>query len=186
MRALRCLVVLALASAALLAQDSGGLSPKAGAVSDNLYTNVYFGMNFRFPQEWNLIWAASEGACSQECMLLDVRAPGYPKVQRTLMITAEASGPGDVRFAPSALNLEQAGAKRILPGPRELEVAGKKFYRSDYKSMLANGDLFHAVVVLPGPKYAAVFSFSATSRKDLDALVDQFPAMITFTGNSRQ
>ncbi len=76
MRALRCLVFCVLACAALLAQDSTGLSPKAGNVADNLYTNVYFGLNFRFPQEWNLIWAASEGACLKECMLLDVRAPG--------------------------------------------------------------------------------------------------------------
>ncbi len=184
MRALRCLVFLVLAGTTLLAQDSTGLSPKAGNVADNLYTNVYFGLNFRFPQEWNLIWAASEGACPKECMLLDVRAPGYPKVQKTLMITAEEPA-ADVRLAPSGMVLEQAGAKRIVQ-PRELEVAGKKFYRTDYRSSLANGELYHAIIVLPGPKYAAVFAFSASSRKELDALMEQFPSMVSFTGRSQQ
>jgi hypothetical protein len=184
MRTLRCFGLVLLACAAVLAQDGNtGLSPKAGAVSDNLYTNLYFGMNLRFPQDWDLMWAASEGTCAKECMLLDVRAPGYPKVQRGLMITAEAAtGSGDGRLARAGMTLEQAGAKRLLPVPSEIHAGGKTFYRTDYKSELMKGDLLQAIIVLPGPKYALVFSFSADSRKELESLVDQFPKQITFTG----
>jgi hypothetical protein len=51
-----------------------GLTPKAGVESDGLYTNVYFGMNYKLPADWVLWYVAGDGACERQCMLLDMRA----------------------------------------------------------------------------------------------------------------
>ena len=56
-----CCLVLACALA--VAQ---GLSPKAGAVSAGLYTNLYFGMNYKLPEDWKVRFVGMEGACERE------------------------------------------------------------------------------------------------------------------------
>lgn len=172
----RTIVVLAIAmlSCAALAQESGGLSPKAGAYSESLYTNVYFSFNFKVPQNWSVNWVAKDGPCGSECMLLDVRHPAYPKAMQMIQISAEAVKPqATLREASAGVFLVQAGAKK-LTDTKELAVNGLTLYRTDYRSQLANGDMFQSLVVMPGKEYAAVFTFAAGTRKDLDLMVDDF------------
>lgn len=160
-----------------------GLSPRAGAVSDGLYTNLYFGMNYKLPQDYTVSFVAMDGACERECMLLDARAPGEKSV-RGLTITAEqTSAAGGDHVALAGASLEQAGAKKLAAG-RELPVAGRMLYRADYRSSILGGDLYHAIVMLPAQHYVIVFSFSAESRKQLDAMVDELPKAISFVGGS--
>src|ERR1051326_3949228 len=86
-------VVVLLASGVLASAQ--GLSPKAGAVSDGLYTNLYFGMNYRLPTGWITSFVAAEGTCERECQLLDLRAADA-KLRRAITLTAEqlAAGTG--------------------------------------------------------------------------------------------
>lgn len=157
---------------AAVAQE--GLGPKAGALSSNLYTNVYFGFNFLVPEKWTVTWVAHTGACEKECMLLDVRAPGYPKPQRMITVTAEkVNGQAVVREANSGVALVSYGAKR-MGEPAELTVSGTKFYRTDYRSTLADGELFQTMIVMPGKDYAAVFTFAADSKKALEGMIADF------------
>ncbi len=157
-----------------LAQDSGGLSPKAGAFSDDLYTNVYFGFNVKTPPKWKLNFVAIDGSCGNDCILLDVRNPDYPKSLQVIQVTAEAAKPpATLREAAAGMSLVQMGAKRVAD-PKELSFGGSTFYRTDYRSQLANRDLFQALLVLPGKDYAAVFTFAATNRKELDNMVEDF------------
>ena len=90
---------------------SQGLSPSSGAASEGLYTNLYFGMNYKLPADWTVGYVAVEGPCERECRLLDARAPGE-KSCRALTVTAEAisgaAGPDAVAMAGVAL--EQMGA----------------------------------------------------------------------------
>jgi hypothetical protein len=172
----RTIVVLAIAmlGCSAWAQESGGLSPKAGAYSESLYTNVYFSFNLKVPQKWNVAWVAQAGPCGNECMLLDVRHPGYPKPMQMIQVTAEAVKPqATLREASAGVFLVQAGAKK-LSEPKELVINGLTFFRTDYRSQLANGDMFQSLVLLPGKEYAAVFTFAANSRRELDNLVDDF------------
>ena len=69
--------------------------------------------------------------------------------------------------------LVSMGAKKIGE-PKEIILSGMTCYRTDYRSQLANADLFQSLVLLPGKDYAAVFTFAANNRKDLDVLVDDF------------
>ena len=163
-----------------------GLTPKAGAVSDNLYTNLYFGMNYKVPVDWAVSFVASDGACERECLLLDARA-AVEKTRRALTISAEqiAPGGGAERVALAAASLEQMGARKIA-APKEITVTSRKAYRVDYRSTILEGDVYYSVVmvIIPGKDYAAVFSFSSESRKHLDALVDELPKAISFVGHS--
>jgi hypothetical protein len=174
MRRIIFVLAMALLSGAALAQETGGLSPKAGAYSESLYTNVYFSFNFKVPQKWNVSWVAQDGPCGNECMLLDVRHPAYPKPMQMIQISAEAVKPqAALREASAGVFLVQAGAKKLTE-PKELVVNGITFYRTDYRSQLANGEMFQSLVLLPGKDYAAVFTFAANSRRELEMLVDDF------------
>jgi hypothetical protein len=172
----RTIVVLAMAmlSCAALAQESGGLSPKAGAYSESLYTNVYFSFNLKVPEKWNVNWVAKDGPCGAECMLLDVRNPAYPKQTQMIQVTAEAvKSQATSHEASAGVFLVQAGAKKLAE-PKEMTVSGLTLYRTDYRSQLANGDMFQSLVVLPGKEYAAVFSFAAGNRRELEGMIDDF------------
>ena len=176
------LLIFLLLAACLLAPAQ--LSPRAGAVSDGLYTNLYFGLNYKLPADWLVSFVALEGECPRECMLLDAHAPGE-KSKRALTITAEflSAGGRNDHAALAGASLEQAGAKKLAP-VKEMAAAGHNFYRADYRSSVLSGELYHAVVMLPAQHYAVVFSFSAESRKQLDAMVDELPKLLRFVGGS--
>jgi hypothetical protein len=162
-----------------------GLSPRAGAVSEGLYTNLYFGMNYKLPADWTVSFVAMDGSCPHECMLLDVRAPGE-KSRRAVTITAElpaTGGGGPQGMALAGTTLEQMGAKKIAP-PKEMTVAGHKSYRADYRSQVLSGEVYYSIVVLPTKQYTLVFSFSSESRKHLDTMVDELPKAINFVGET--
>ena len=130
----RLLLVVIVLLPAWLGAAAQGLSPKAGAVSEGLYTNLYFGMNYKLPADWTVSFVAMDGQCERECMLLDARAPGE-KSRRAITITAERSGAvrGPEQVALAGVSLEQMGAKKIAPA-KEITVAGRKSYRADYSS----------------------------------------------------
>jgi hypothetical protein len=174
-----CCLVLACGVAA-----AQGLSPKAGAVSAGLYTNLYFGMNYKLPEDWKVAFVSMEGACERECVLLDARAP-EEKSRRALTVTAEllsAAGSPE-RVALAGVALEEMGAKKVAP-PKEIFIAGRKGNRADYSSKLVGGEVYYTIVVLPAKDYALVFSFSSESRKNLDSMVDELPKAIKFVGQS--
>ena len=115
-------------------------------------------------------------------MLLDVRNPKYPKPMEMIQITAEASrSQATLHEASAAQFLTSAGAKRVAE-PKELMVSGLTFYRTDYRSSLAAGDLFQAMVVMPGKEYATVFTFAATNRKTLDDMITDFGSAFSKLG----
>ena len=60
---MRGLILLLLVLPGWMLSASQGLTPKAGAVSEGLYTNVYFGMNYKMPADWKVSFVASDGAC---------------------------------------------------------------------------------------------------------------------------
>jgi hypothetical protein len=161
-----------------------GLSPKAGAVSEGLYTNLYFGMNYKLPVDWTVSFVAMDGQCERECMLLDVRGPGE-KSRRAVTISAEqlAAVSGPERVTLAGQSLEQLGAKKIAPA-KEISVSGRKSYRADYRSQLMTGEVYYTIIVLPTKDYAVVFSFSSESRKYLDTMVDDLGKGISFVGGS--
>lgn len=170
----KCLIMIAIALLSCVAAAQEGLSPKAGAFSENLYTNVYFSFNLKVPQQWSITFVARDGSCGNECILLDARHPRYPKMMQTLQVTAELVKPqATLREASAGVFLVQAGAKKLIE-PKELAINGLTFYRTDYRSQLANSEMFQSLVLLPGKEYAAVFTFTANTRRELDSLVDDF------------
>ena len=180
----RCIVLLAVAIFGLsaMAQDSEGLSPKAGAFSADLYTNVYFGFNLKVPPKWNVTWVAQAGPCGNQCMLLDVRDPAYDKNKQLLQITAEEwKGSPTSHESAAGTFLVQAGAKRMAE-EKPLSAGGITFYRTDYRSSLADGDLYQSMLVLPAKGYAAVFTFASVNRKELDDMVADFSKSFSKTG----
>jgi hypothetical protein len=182
MRRLILLLAIVLFAAALVAQDETGLSPKAGAFSADLYTNVYFGFNLKVPPKWNVTWVAETGPCGNQCMLLDVRDPDYDKDKQLMQVTAEdIKGHSPVRESAEGAFLVQAGAKK-LGDAREVTAGGVTFYRTDYRSSLADSTLYQTMLVLPGKDYAAVFTFSSINRRDVDDIVAGFPTMFSKTG----
>ncbi len=180
MRKLRLLTFL-FASTLVFAQ---GLSPKAGAVSEGLYTNLYFGMNYKLPADWVVSFVAMDGACERECVLLDVRAP-EERSRRALTVTAEQLGAGSglQQVAFAGVTLEKLGAKKIA-SPKQVSIAGRSAYRADYSSMLGDTEVYYTIIVIPAKEYSIVFSFSSESRKHLDTLADTLPKAINFTGQS--
>lgn len=175
MRRFLIVIFLILANATVaLSQESGGMSPKAGAFSDDLYTNLYFGFNLKTPAKWKVNFVASDGPCVNECLLLDVRNPNYPKSLQVIQVNAEAAKPqATLREAAAGVSLVQMGARKVSD-PREVSAGGATFYRTDYRSQLANGDLFQAVLLLPGKEYATVFTLASGNRKELDGMVEDF------------
>jgi hypothetical protein len=174
-----CWLVLACGVAG--AQD---LSPKAGAVSAGLYTNLYFGMNYKLPEDWKVRFVGMEGGCERECVLLDASAP-EEKSRRTVTVTAEllsAAGSPE-RATLAGMALEEMGAKKVAPA-KEIFIAGRKGNRADYSSKLVAGEVYYTIVVLPAKNYVLVFSFSSESRKYLDIMVNELPKAINFVGQS--
>ncbi len=161
---------------------SQGLSPSAGAASEGLYTNLFFGMNYKLPADWRVAYIGLDGPCERECMLLDVRPPGE-RSRRALTITAEASAGSLERFALAGIALEKLGATRSAP-PREISIAGRKCLRADYRSTLVSGEVYYTLVVVPDKHYSLVFSFSSESRKHLDTMVSELQKAITFVGQT--
>lgn len=184
MRNLHLVCILLLACAVAGAQQppqGGGITPKTGAVFENVYANVFFGFNFRFPQDYEISFVAGEGPCAPECVLLEVRVSGYPKLPRSITISAEA-GPGRAdHLASAALVMEQSGARK-LSGVREIVAGTHKLYRADYRSQLLNADLYQAFIAMPDKNYLVVFTFAAESRKQLDILADELSKSLTFVG----
>jgi hypothetical protein len=180
MRNLHFLWILLLACALSAQQPAAGagLTPKTGAIFDNVYANVFFNFNFRFPQDWDVAFVAPEGPCAPECMLLEVRAPGYPKPPRSISINAEAGAHPD-HLASAALILEKSGARK-LSGLREITDGPRKMYRADYRSHLVDADLYHAFIAIPEKDYLVVFTFAAENRKLLDALAGDITHSLTF------
>ncbi len=161
---------------------AGGITPKTGAIFDNVYANVFFNFNFRFPQDWQVAFVAPEGPCASECMLLEVRAPGYPKPPRSISISAESgAGARPDHLASAALVLEKSGARK-LGGVREITGGPRKLYRADYRSQLLEADLYHAFIAMPDKEYLVVFTFAAENRKQLDLLADELTKALSFIG----
>jgi hypothetical protein len=161
-----------------------GLSPRAGAVSDGLYTNLYFGMNYKLPEDWKVKFVGIEGGCERECVLLDASAP-EEKSRRAVTVTAEllsATGSSE-RGALAGMALEEMGAKKVTP-PKEILIAGRKGNRADYSSKVITGEVYYTIVVLPARDYVLVFSFSSESRKHLDIMVNELPKAINFVGQT--
>ncbi len=182
MRHLRllCILLLACPLAAQQPPEGPGLTPKTGAVFGSLYTNVFFAFNFRFPDDWQVTFVASDGPCSPRCVLLEVRAPGYPKVPRSVTVSAEADAASHPDHLPSAaLTLEKMGAHRVSQS--ELQAAGRTLYRTDFRSSLVGSDLYEAIVAMPAKSYLVVFDFAADSRKELDAMAGALSKNLTFT-----
>lgn len=182
MRNLHLLWILLLACALPAQQPpaGGGLTPRTGAIFDNVYANVFFNFNYRFPQDWTVAFVAPEGPCAQECILLEVRAPGYPKPPRSISISAEAgAGARPDHLASAAQVLEKSGARK-LGALREITSGARKFYRADYRSQLLDADLYHAFIAMPDKDYLVVFTFAAENRKLLDALADELTRSLTF------
>jgi hypothetical protein len=181
-----CLSLLILMCAVGLAQQpaetSGGLSPKAGTASENLYTNLYFGMNYHIPRDWNVTFVANEGECSPTCVLLDLRPKGYPKVKRTLTFTAEslASNHGG-QVLMASTQLEEAGVKKVGPA-RAVEIAGRQFMRTDFSS--PNAGLYQVILGLNANKYALVLELSAESRAQAEIMVGELGKALSFVRGS--
>ena len=163
---------------------SQGLSPRAGAVSEGLYTNLYFGMNYKLPEDWKVKFVGTEGNCDRECLLLDMSAP-EEKSRRTLTVTAEPlpAAVSPERASLAGVALEEMGAKKVAP-PKEIIIAGRKGNRADYSSKVILGEVYYTIVVLPVKNYALVFSFSSESRKHLDIIVNELPKAINFVGQT--
>lgn len=181
MRRYGLLVAIIVIGISAMAQQPAGLSPKAGAFSSDLYSNIYFGFNLKIPEKWNVVWVAETGNCGKLCMLLDVRDPEYTKSKEAIQITAEdAAGHSAGHESSSGAFLVQAGAKRL--DSRDVQAGGITFYRTDYRSNLADGTLYQSMLVLPGKEYTAVFTFTSMNRRDLDGMVAAFPNMFSKTG----
>jgi hypothetical protein len=180
----RLLVLMVLLLPACVVAVAQGLSPKAGAVSAGLYTNLYFGMNYKLPEDWKVRFVGMEGACERECVLLDAIAP-EEKSRRAVTITAEvlSAAVSPERVALAGMALEEMGAKKVAPA-KEMLIAGRKGNRADYSSKLVAGEVYYTIVVLPAKDYALVFSFSSESRKHLDIMVNELPKAINFVGQS--
>ena len=180
----RTLLLMVLLLAACVMAVAQGLSPKAGAVSAGLYTNLYFGMNYKLPEDWKVAFVGMEGACERECVLLDARAP-EEKSRRAVTLSAElpsAAGSAE-HVALAGMALEEMGAKKVAPA-KEISIAGRKGKRADYRSQLVAGEVYYTIVVLPAKDYALVFSFSSESRKQLDMMVNELAKAINFVGQS--
>jgi hypothetical protein len=183
MRRLFVCILLVVCSAAF-AQETPGLSPKAGALSSNIYTNLFFGFSYQVPRDWEVAFVASDGSCTPECLIFDVRVPGYPKPPRMINISAEAAPNASPERLPSlASTLEQTGKKRLAP-VRGIDVAGRKLYRVDYRVPLANTDVFHAFLSMPGKDYVLVFTVQAETRKQVDTMVDELGSALRFVGGT--
>jgi hypothetical protein len=183
MRRYVVLVAMIVIAVSALAQEVEGLSPKAGAFSADLYTNVYFGFNLKVPSTWNVTWVAQTGPCGNECMLLDVRDPLYAKNKQLIQVTAEEVKPNAAAHESAAGTfLVQAGAKRVLEG-REISAGGLTLYRTDYRSNLADSQLYQSMLVLPGKEYAAVITFASLNRREIDEMVESFTKTFSKTGH---
>lgn len=181
MRKYELLIALIVIGISAIAQEPAGLSPKAGAFSSDLYSNIYFGFNLKVPEKWNVVWVAETGDCGKLCMLLDVRDPEYKKSKQAMQITAEDSGGSSGGHeSSSGAFLVQAGAKRL--DSKTLQAGGITFYRTDYRSNLADGTLYQSMLVLPGKSYTAVFTFTSMNRRDVDEMVAAFPNMFSKAG----
>ncbi len=170
-----------LACATAVAQGTtSGMSPKAGAFSSNLYTNMYFGFNFQVPKDWDVAFVASEGGCDPECLMLDIRVPGYPKPPRMINISAEAAPNATPQRLPSlAQTLEQTGKKKLSP-VRDVPIGGRTFYRMEYRVPLANTDVYHVFLTMPTKDYLLVFTIQAETRRQMDVMVDDVTRSLTF------
>ncbi len=126
------------------ASDSSTPVPESGSVTENLYSNPYFGLTFPLPADWYQKYAGPPPSDSGRYVLTQLEPTRAFKgpARGTILITAQDLFFG---YIPAKNALEMVNAKRshlsndyrMERQPTEVSIAGRQFYRMDYMSPVA-------------------------------------------------
>ena len=182
---LRCIVIAILAPAAAVAQQAGNSSPndagpERGTVAGNTYTNEFLGISFPIPTGWQVISdkavALEAGGLRGWVLFTIERTDGVLYRNR---IAASAVDSSTLTATPQHyvsvfVNAEKSKQVdwELLRDVFPVDLAGKHFFREDYKESSAGRTLHRAFVCTKFRGYFLGWTLAAGSPSELEESVN--------------
>jgi len=182
------------------AQNSGATvsrpGPEIGTIVSSTYANDFLGFWFPIPEGWQVnresIGAEREGAAKRtpggglELVVLDQHT-GRPFRNRIVLSALEATGMSVTtqeyvsKFV--GVQVKQDG-RELVRDATDVELAGKHFFRADYKQTVPGGALSEAFVCTKLSGYFVGWTFVAGSPQELESVVNSLQRL-SFRDESR-
>jgi hypothetical protein len=163
-----------LAPAAALAQQAGKSSPNAsgaerGTVAGNTYTNEFLGISFSIPTGWQVVSdkavALEAGGLRGWVLFTIERTDGVPYRNRIAASAVDASSltATTQHFVSVFVKAEKSQQVdwEMLRDVFPVDLAGKHFFREDYKESSAGRTLYRASICTKFRGYFLGWTFAA-------------------------
>jgi len=153
--------------------------PDAGSVSDNVYSNRFFGFTYQFPKGWMVSQAErssrerpSPARPEVRILLFAFQHHNLPELSTILVRAVKLSSP-DMTAKQFLLDeypaLQRRGAKPQGP-PKEVSIGGWQFFSSTFKAKVGGGIISEEDLVTIQKGYALAFDFISNQEGVFKAL----------------
>jgi TonB family protein len=158
--------------------------PENGTISNSIYTNELLGFSYPIPDGWQInrddVGAGREGEAKRtpggglELLVIDQHT-ARPFRNRIVMSAIDTTGMSATtreytsKFVQVQVNRE---GRELVRDAIDVELAGKHFFRADYKQPISGGALSEAFVCTKFRGYFLGWTFVAGSPEELEGFVN--------------
>jgi TonB family protein len=182
------------------AQNSGVTAsrpgPESGTIVSSTYANEFLGFWFPIPEGWQVnresIGAEREGAAKRtsggglELVVLDQHT-ARPFRNRIVLSALDATGMSVTtqEYVSKFVGVQvKEDGRELVRDATDVELAGKHFFRADYRQPVSGGALSEAFVCTKLGGYFVGWTFVAGSPQELESLVNSLQRL-SFRDESR-
>ena len=159
------------------------LSPEAGALSDNLYHNLFFGFSCKVPFGWvdRTADMRQGGEPGKSLVLLSTfeRPPqaAQESINSAVVIAAESvsSYPGlksAAQYFGPLTELTTAKGFKVVNEPYEYSAGGKQVVRVDFSREMGKLTMWQATLAIVARGYIVSFTFIGGSEDEVNELIE--------------
>jgi TonB family protein len=173
-----------LAGAQSPATAVGKPGPEGGTIVSNTYANEFLGFWFPIPDGWDInreiVGAEREGEAKQtaggglELLVVDQHT-ARPFRNRIVVTALDTTGMSltTQEYVSKMVGVQIArDGRKLVRDSTDVELAGKHFFRADYKQPVPGGALAEAFVCTKFNGYFLGWTFVAGSAEELEELVN--------------
>jgi hypothetical protein len=163
--------------------------PEHGTIVANIYANEFLGFRFPIPDGWQVnretVGAEREGEAEQtpggglELLIIDQHT-GRSFRNRIVVSAVDATNRSVTTqdyVSKFVAVLVGRGGRELVHDATDVELAGKHFFRADYKQPIPGGSLAEAFVCTKFNGYFLGWTFVAGSSEELEGLVNSLQGL---------
>jgi hypothetical protein len=164
-----------------VAKTAGEPASHQEASAERTYRNESLGLSYRLPEGYSPNRVAIKqfvpGPWTRTLLVADQNSPGKPCINRLVVMTADTRNSASTSGTKSlTLELLREITKnsdvKLTSGTYQVRLAGKVFYRTDYRKKLGCGVLRQSLLTVKVRHFVVCWTLGCQSQEELDQLVD--------------